>query len=78
MFAQDGSVQSDARTVPSADEAIIAESIQKIISDNPSAAVLVDSATELIYTLGSEKAFSLLRKVSESLCRPIPIQASWC
>ena len=67
VLAQDSSPQVNARTVPSADEAIIAESIQEIISGNPSSTVLVDSATELIYTLGFEKVFSLLRRVSESV-----------
>jgi hypothetical protein len=67
VLAQDGSAQSDARTVPSADEAVIAESISEIIKENPSATVLVDSATELIYTLGFEKVFSLLRRLSESV-----------
>ncbi|MEO9294841.1 MAG: hypothetical protein ABI347_04490 [Nitrososphaera sp.] len=68
VLAQDGlAQQSDARTVPSADEAVIAESISEIIKENPSATVLVDSATELIYTLGFEKVFSLLRRVSESV-----------
>lgn len=66
VLAQDGS-EADARAVPSADEATIAESIQEIIKENPSTTVLVDSATELIYTLGFERVFSLLRRVSESV-----------
>ncbi|WP_337861606.1 hypothetical protein [Nitrososphaera sp.] len=53
------------RVVPAADEAKLAQAIEDIVSDNPSAVVLLDSATELIYTLGFERAFSLLRRVSE-------------
>lgn len=55
------------RVIPSDSEDGIAGKIESIIRENPGATVLIDSATELIYTLGFEKAFSLMRRVSEAV-----------
>jgi hypothetical protein len=35
------------------------------VRENPASTVLVDNATELIYTLGFEQVFSLLRKLTD-------------
>jgi hypothetical protein len=51
--------------IPSDNEEKIVHEIESMIRKNPGSTILIDSATELIYTLGFEKAFSLLRRVSE-------------
>ncbi|HVX01773.1 MAG TPA: MCP four helix bundle domain-containing protein [Nitrososphaera sp.] len=55
------------RVIPSDSEDRMAQEIESIIRENPGSTILIDSATEIIYTLGFEKAFSLLRRVSESV-----------
>jgi hypothetical protein len=55
------------KVIPSDNEDRMAREIESIIRENPGSTVLIDSATELIYTLGFEKAFSLLRRVSEAV-----------
>ena len=54
------------RAIPSANEGELARAIEAVMKENPSATVLVDSATELIYTLGFERVFALLRSLSEA------------
>ncbi|WP_415280786.1 hypothetical protein [Candidatus Nitrososphaera sp. FF02] len=55
------------RVIPTDNEDRMAKEIESIIKENPELTVVIDSATELIYTLGFEKAFSLLRRVSEAV-----------
>ncbi|MGI0018855.1 MAG: hypothetical protein ACREAY_00125 [Nitrososphaera sp.] len=55
------------RVIPSANEGELAQAIEAIMKENPSATVLVDSATELVYTLGFERVFALLRSLSEAV-----------
>lgn len=55
------------RVILTDSEEKIAREIESLIKENPDSAVLIDSATELIYTLGFDKAFSLLRRVSEAV-----------
>ena len=65
VLGQDSS--SKERTVPMADENRLAQAIEAMMKENGAATVLVDSATELVYTLGFERVFSLLRRVSEAV-----------
>ncbi|MEO9363739.1 MAG: MCP four helix bundle domain-containing protein [Nitrososphaera sp.] len=65
--AASGGRNGSERVIPSDNEDRMAGEIESIIRGNPGATVLIDSATELIYTLGFEKAFSLLRRVSEAV-----------
>ncbi len=55
------------RVIPADSEEKIARELESLIKQNPNSTMLIDSATELIYTLGFEKAFSLLRRVSEAV-----------
>lgn len=55
------------RVVPAVDEGALAQAIERALRENPSATVLVDNATELIYTLGFERAFALLRRASSAV-----------
>jgi hypothetical protein len=57
--------KKDERVIPSDSEEKIIHAIESIIEENPKSTILIDSATELIYTLGFEAAFSLLRRISE-------------
>jgi hypothetical protein len=50
-----------------ADEDKLAAAIEAMIKENKSATVLLDSATELVYTLGFERVFTLLRRLSEAV-----------
>lgn len=58
---------SSERVIPSDNEDKMVQEIESIVRENPGSTILIDSATEIIYTLGFEKAFSLLRRVSESV-----------
>lgn len=51
--------------MPAGDEGALADAIEALMRENPSSTVVLDSATDLIYTLGFEKVFSLLRRLSE-------------
>jgi hypothetical protein len=62
--AQDGE-KAGERVVPSADEAKLGQAVEELVRENPASTVLVDNATEPIYTLGFEKVFSLLRKMAD-------------
>lgn len=53
--------------IPTDSEEKIAREIEALIKQHPDSTMVIDSATELIYTLGFEKAFSLLRRVSEAV-----------
>jgi hypothetical protein len=44
---------------------ILLEAARRTLEENPSATVILDNATEFIHSLGFEKAFSLLRNISE-------------
>lgn len=44
---------------------ILLEATRRTLEENPSATIILDNATEFIHTLGFEKAFSLLRSISE-------------
>jgi hypothetical protein len=44
---------------------IVLEAVRRTLEENPSATIILDNATEFIHTLGFEKAFSLLRSISE-------------
>lgn len=44
---------------------ILLEAVRRTLEENPSATVILDNATEIIHTLGFEKAFSLLRSIAE-------------
>lgn len=55
------------RAVPTADEGALAQVIERALRENPSATVLVDNATELVYTLGFERAFALLRRAASAV-----------
>lgn len=55
------------RAIPSANEGELARAIETVMKENQSAIVLVDSATELIYTLGFERVFALMRSLSEAV-----------
>ncbi|UVS67994.1 MCP four helix bundle domain-containing protein [Nitrososphaera viennensis] len=59
--------EGSERVILSDNEERIAREIESITRENPGSTVLIDSATELIYMLGFEKAFSLLRRVSETV-----------
>ena len=65
VLGQDASGKE--RAIPFADEGELARAIEAVMNENPSATVLVDSATELIYTLGFERVFALLRSLSEAV-----------
>jgi hypothetical protein len=69
VMGQDSSSSSSPkeRSVSMADENKLATAIEAIIRENKSATVLLDSATELVYTLGFERVFTLLRRVSEAV-----------
>jgi hypothetical protein len=45
--------------------AIVLEAARRTLEENPSATIILDNATEFIHILGFEKAFSLLRSISE-------------
>jgi hypothetical protein len=51
--------------VPSSDEAKLVQAVEELVHQSPSSPLLVDNATELIYTLGFERVFSFLRRVAE-------------
>ncbi len=59
--------KSGERVIQTDSEEKIAREIESLIKENPNSTMLIDSATELIYTLGFEKAFTLLRRVSEAV-----------
>lgn len=59
------SKKTNDHVVPSGDAAKLAQAVEELVRENPSSTVLVDNATELIYTLGFEKVFSLLRKLTD-------------
>jgi hypothetical protein len=65
VLGQDASGKE--RAIPSANEGELARAIEAVMKENPSATVLVDSATELVYTLGFERVFALLRSLSEDV-----------
>lgn len=44
---------------------ILLEAARRTLEENPSATVILDNATEFIHSIGFEKAFSLLRNISE-------------
>ena len=44
---------------------ILLEAARRTLEENPSATVILDNATEFIHSIGFEKAFSLLRSISE-------------
>lgn len=44
---------------------ILLEAVRRTLEENPSATIILDNATEIIHTLGFEKAFSLLRSIAE-------------
>lgn len=44
---------------------ILLEAVRRTLEENPSATIIFDNATEIIHTLGFEKAFSLLRSIAE-------------
>ena len=44
---------------------ILLEAVRRTLEENPSAIIILDNATEIIHTLGFEKAFSLLRSIAE-------------
>lgn len=44
---------------------LLLEAARRTLEENPSATVILDNATEFIHSLGFEKAFSLLRNISE-------------
>jgi hypothetical protein len=67
VLAQSAEARDGERVIPTDSEEKIAREIESLIKQNPDSTVLIDSATELIYTLGFEKAFSLLRRVSEAV-----------
>lgn len=67
VLAQSAEAKDGERVIPTDSEEKIAKEIESLIKQNPNSTVLIDSATELIYTLGFEKAFSLLRRVSEAV-----------
>jgi hypothetical protein len=67
VLAQSAPPGAKEPSIPLLDEARLAQAIEGIMRENPSAIVLVDSATELIYTLGFEQVFSFLRKISEAV-----------
>ena len=57
--------RANDHVMPSGDELKLAKAIEDLVRENPASTVLVDNATELIYTLGFEKVFSLLRKLTD-------------
>lgn len=57
--------KANEHVLPSSDEAKLAKAVENLVKENPASTVLVDNATELIYTLGFEKVFSLLRKMAD-------------
>jgi hypothetical protein len=59
-----GSKPND-HVVPAGDEAELAQAIEELVRASPSSTLLIDNATELIYTLGFERVFSFLRRVAE-------------
>jgi len=61
--AQNGK-KADERVLPSDDDARLAQSVEKLVRENPASTVLLDNATELIYTLGFDRVFSLLRRLA--------------
>lgn len=61
--AQNGR-KADERVVPSDDEADLAQAVEDLVRENPASTVLLDNATELIYTLGFDRVFSLLRRLA--------------
>ena len=44
---------------------LLLEAARRTLEENPAATVILDNATEFIHSLGFEKAFSLLRNISE-------------
>lgn len=44
---------------------LLLEAARRSLEENPSATIILDNATEFIHALGFEKAFSLLRNISE-------------
>jgi hypothetical protein len=44
---------------------LLLEAARRTVEENPSATIILDNATEFIHSLGFEKAFSLLRNISE-------------
>jgi hypothetical protein len=44
---------------------LLLEAAKRTLEENPSATIILDNATEFIHSLGFEKAFSLLRNISE-------------
>lgn len=65
VLGQDASGKE--RAISFANEGELARAIEGLMKENPSATVLVDSATELVYTLGFERVFALLRSLSEAV-----------
>lgn len=55
--------KADERVVPSGDETKLAQAIENLVSENPASTILLDNATELIFTLGFG-VFSLLRRLA--------------
>lgn len=56
--------KADERVLPSDDDAGLAQAVENLVRENPASTVLLDNATELIYTLGFDRVFSLLRKLA--------------
>jgi hypothetical protein len=57
--------KANEHVLPSSDEAKLAKDVENLVKENPASTVLVDNATELIYTLGFEKVFSFLHKMAD-------------
>jgi hypothetical protein len=51
--------------IPATDETKLAQAVEELVRESPTSTLLVDNATELIYTLGFERVFSFLRRVAE-------------
>lgn len=51
--------------IPAGDEVLLAQAIEDLIKENSSSTLLIDNATELIYTLGFDRTFALLRRLAE-------------
>ncbi len=57
--------KTNDHVVPASDETRLAQAVEELVRASPSSTLLVDNATELIYTLGFERVFSFLRRVAE-------------
>lgn len=53
------------RVLPAGDEVGLARGLEELVNENTASTLLIDNATELIYTLGFDTTFGLLRKLAE-------------